>query len=369
MSTESSFSRVLRGYDPQQVDALVQKLRRELLAAKTLHDETLAQVRSLEDRVAELQLELTNLSSPTPAGLTAQLKKKFAEADKHARQIILNAESDALLIRSAAEKTSSQFIQAAREGYEQAYAQAQQVASEIERDATDKAAQIVSAAEQEAERIVSQAQAEAQKIHGDSSTLSAKMRAESRNEANRIIADAQREAAELRLVLVAGRDKGVQVSDEIMHILKLNADGAAVRAQMEHDIEQRHQESVLQTDKYIASAEAQLAISRTAQRELEAKLAAQENTADKDVQQILEQARKKATDTQHAAQKHARKIIADAEKYVAAVLASIYTQLEDVRLERESVASFFDALRLELEKTLPVAPRPSKRATTKELSQ
>lgn len=369
MSSESSFSRVLRGYDPQQVDALVQKLRRELLAAKTLHDDTLNQLKALEERVAELELELGNQASPTPAGLTAQLAKKFAQADKQARQIILNAESDALLIRSAAEKTSSQFIESAREGYEQVRAEALQNAHELREEATAEAEDIISSAQAEADRIIAEAQAEAKNIHGDSSTLSAKMRAESRNEASRIIADAKREAAELRLVLVAGRDKGVTVSDEIMQILKLNADGAAVRAQMEHDIEQRHQESVLQTDKYLASAEAQLAISRTAQRELEAQLAAQENTADKDAQHIIEQARKKAAATEDAATTHARKIIADAEKYVAAVLASIYTQLEDIRLERESVASFFDALRLELEKTLPVAPRPTKRATKKELSQ
>ena len=351
MSSESSFSRVLRGYDPQQVDALVQKLRRELLAAKTLHDDTLNQLKALEERVAELELELNNQASPTPAGLTAQLAKKFAQADKQARQIILNAESDALLIRSAAEKTSSQFIESAREGYEQVQAEALQNAHQLREEATAEAEDIISSAQAEADRIIAEAEAEAKKIHGDSSTLSAKMRVESRNEASRIIADAQREAAELRLVLVAGRDKGVTVSDEIMQILKLNADGAAVRAQMEHDIEQRHQESVLQTDKYLASAEAQ------------------ENTADKDAQHIIEQARKKAAATEDAATTHARKIIADAEKYVAAVLVSIYTQLEDIRLERESVASFFDALRLELEKTLPVAPRPTKRATKKELSQ
>ena len=60
MASEESFSRVLRGYDPAEVDPLVQKLRRELLSAKTLHDDAVAQLKEREARIAELELDLDN---------------------------------------------------------------------------------------------------------------------------------------------------------------------------------------------------------------------------------------------------------------------------------------------------------------------
>ena len=60
----------------------------------------------------------------------------------------------------------------------------------------------------------------------------------------------------------------------------------------------------------------------------------------------------KAETEQASADKLARKKIADAEKYVAAVLTSIYAQLEGSRVEREAVAAYFDALRLELQQSL-----------------
>lgn len=367
MSSESSFSRVLRGYDTSEVDALVQKLRRELLAAKTLHDETVAELKAQTERIAELELELSVQASPTPQGLDAKLTKQIKQAEKLASQIVQDAESDALLIRSAAEKTSSQFVDAAREGYEQARIEAQSMVATLHQEAQERATEILTAATEQAENIVAEARADAQRIQGEIATLGAKLRADSRNEASRIIAEAQREAEELRLVLASNRDSSVNVSDEIMQLLKLNADGAAVRAQMEADIQARHQEAVMQTDKYISAADALLASSRTAQRELEAQLEQVEVTVESDAEAIVSTARAQATRIEDAAAKQGRKIIADAEKYAAAVLVSIYQQLEDVRLERESVASFFDALRLELEKTLPVAKSATKRSTKKEL--
>lgn len=352
MASEESFSRVLRGYDPAEVDPLIQKLRRELLSAKTLHDETSAQLKTLETRYAELELEVDVKASPTVEGLSTKLNNKLKKADKLAGEIVRRAESDALLIRSAAEKTSSNFIEAARDGFEQTRAQALSLAQEMEKAARAEAAQIIAEAQNTASQLLSEAQADAQNLRGDASTDSANLRAESRNEAERIKADAQREAEELKLVLVANRDSKITVSKEILTILKLNADGAAVRAEMEKDIQARHQESVMQTAKYIAAAETQLATTKTRVRALETQIEDIQKSAESTAEALLEQARIKAAKEESSADKLARKKISDAEKYVTAVLASIYTQLESIRVEREAVAAFFDALRLELQQTL-----------------
>ena len=162
---------------------------------------------------------------------------------------------------------------------------------------------------------------------------------------------------------MTNRDPKISLDEEILSLLKLKADGAAVRAEMEQELQVRHQESVLQTEKYIGAAEAQLATARTRQRTIEAELEPLQRNAAIQAEALVEEARLRAAKQLDSAEKLARKKIADAEKYVAAVLASIYSQLEDIRVERESVAAFFDALRLELQHSLGDA------VTTKKLDR
>lgn len=352
VASEESFSRVLRGYDPAEVDPLVQKLRRELLSAKTLHDESLAQLAELEQRAAELQLDAGVRNTPTIEGLSTKLNNKLKKADKMAAEIVKRAESDALFIRSAAEKTSSQFIEAARDGYETAYKESAALSQSLQQQARQQAEQMITDAKQAAAVLLAEAQTEAQRLRGEAATVTANLRAESRNEIERLMAEAKREVEELKLVLATNRDPKVKVNDEILRILKLNADGAAVRADMETELQVRHQEAVLQTEKYIGAAEAQLATARTRLRAVEVELDSIRNQAAQTAAVVLEKARTKASTQEFSAEKLARKKISDAEKYVAAVLSSVYAQLEGIRVEREAVAAFFDALRLEIQQSL-----------------
>ena len=363
MASEESFSRVLRGYDPAEVDPLIQKLRRELLTAKTLHDEAVAQLKERESRITELELDVDMKKTPTVAGLDTKLNNKLKKANKLAAEIVKRAESDALFIRSAAEKTSSQFIEAARDDYERARAEAESFTSSLTEHAREQSEKIIADAEAEAAAIVTAGQEEAQRLRGEAATLAANLRAETRNELARLTAEAHREAEELKLVLVSNRDSQISINDEILTLLKLNADGAAVRAEMEEELQVRHQESVLQTEKYIGAAEAQLATARTRQRTIEAQLETLQHDAAIQAEALVEEARLRAAKQLDSAEKLARKKIADAEKYVAAVLTSIYSQLEGIRVEREAVAAFFDALRLELQQSLGDA------VTTKKLDR
>lgn len=360
MASEESFSRVLRGYDPAEVDPLIQKLRRELLSAKTVHDATTAQLKELESRFAELELEAGIAHTPTIAGLSTSLNNKLKKADKMAAEIVRRAESDALFIRSAAEKTSSQFIEAARDGYENARTEASALAHSLEAEARVLAEQMVAHARDESVEIVASGQEEAQRLRGEASTIAAKLRAESRNDIARFMAAAEREVEELKLVLVTNRDPQVTVNDEIMRILKLNADGAAVRADMEDELQARHQESLMLTEKYIGAAEAQLATARTRLRAIEAQIESAHVDAAQIAEARVEEARQRANTEQASADTLARKKITDAEKYVAAVLSSVYAQLEGIRVEREAVAAFFDALRLELHQSLGEATTTQK---------
>lgn len=358
MASESSFSRVLRGYDPAEVDDLINKLRRELLVASTSHTEALAQVAQQAERIAELELELSQRTAPTPDGLSATALATVRKADKLAHQIVSGAEAEALLIRSAAESTSRNLITAAQEGLEQAREQARLEVDQMVAEARAEAELMISRAESRRAILGAEAEADALNVRGEAATIAANLTASARNEVEKLAAQQQREGMELRLVLAKAAE--VNISVEVMELLKLSADGAAVRDEMETELQTRHQESVYQTEKYIGAAEAQLATTKTRIRTLEAEWDATQERAAEEVRLRIERSRRDAEKIRRDAQAQADKMMVDAEKYVAAVLSSIYSHIENIRTQREAVASYFDALRLELEQSLgKVSPTPA----------
>ncbi|MDH6532713.1 DivIVA domain-containing protein [Aurantimicrobium minutum] len=357
MASESSFTRVLRGYDPSEVDDLIQKLRRELLVASTSHTDALTQVAQLAERIAELELELSQRSAPTPEGLSAKAQATVKKADKLAHEIVSGAEAEALLIRSAADSTSRNLITAAQEGLEQAREQAARDVAQMMSEARAEAELMISRAEARIVTLVSEAEADALNVRGEAATIAANLIASARNEVEKLAAAHQREAKELQLVVARAAEDNISV--ELMELLKLNADGAAVRDDMESELKTRHQESVYQTEKYIGAAETQLATTKTRIRSLEAQWEAHEVRATEEVKGRLERSRQDAEKIRRDAQAQADKMIVDAEKYVAAVLSSIFSHIENLRTQREAVATYFDTLRLELEQSLgKVSPRP-----------
>lgn len=350
MASESSFSRVLRGYDPSEVDELVQKLRRELLVASTSHTDALAQVAAQAERIAELELELSQRNTPTPEGLSARARTTVKKADKVAQEIVSGAESEALLIRSAAESTSRNLIAAAHEGLEQARALAAQETSLMLTEARTEAERMISHAQERIAAIVAEAEADALNVRGEAATIAANLTASARNEVEKLAAAQRREAMELRLVLAKAVEENI--APEVMELLKLHAEGAAVRDDMEAELKSRHQESVFQTEKYIGAAETQLATTKTRIRSLEAEWEATYERASEEIRLRLERSRRDAEKIRHDAQIRADKMIVDAEKYVAAVLSSIFSHIENLRMQRESVVGYFETLRLELEQSL-----------------
>lgn len=358
MASESSFSRVLRGYDPAEVDDLIHKLRRELLVASSAQTEALSQVAMQAERIAELELEISQRTAPTPDGLSVAAQNTVKKADKLAHDIVSGAEAEALLIRSAAESTSRNLITAAQEALEQARAQARLEGEQMIAEARAEAELMITHAQTRIASLIAEAEADAKNVRGEAATIAANLTASARNEVEKIAAQQQREAMELRLVIAKAAEENI--TSEVMELLKLNADGAAVRDDMEAELQTRHQESVYQTEKYIGAAEAQLATTKTRIRALETESEAAQERAAEEIRLRIERSRRDAEKIRRDAQAQANKMIVDAEKYVAAVLSSIFGHITDLRTQREAVASYFDTLRLELEQSLgQVSHKPS----------
>lgn len=359
MSAETSFSRALRGYDTEEVDQLVQKLRRELLSAKTQQDELRAELDRVTQERDDLQQLTTNASSPTVDGLSSQAKKLISKAEKMATDIISQAEADALLIRSAAEKTSSQFISAAREGFEQAVTDSRHQQSDILSAAQEQARDLIAQAQLTAKSLVAEAQDEANRLRGETTTVITNQKAKAEHDIGLLTAEAKRTAAEMRLVIANSSD-ATKLNEKLMELLKLNVEGAVVRAQMEKELQERHNEAVLNTEKYVGAAEAQLATAKTKYRGLEQEMDELKSLARADAQRVLDEAQAEAMKTIEHAQAHAQKQISDAHKYVAAVLNSVYSQISTLEHDQKSIANYFEALRLELDKALSSAGKTQK---------
>lgn len=351
MSTESTFSRVLRGYDPDEVDALIQKLRRELLTAKQLHDDLQSQISQLQQQVQDIQELEGQKSAPTATGLSAQVAKQLKKADQMATAIITRAEADALLIRSAADKNSRTIIEAAQDGYDKAVEAAREDANRIVSQAQAEAEQIILSAQTKAEEMLSDAREESTLLRGEAATYIANQKAEALNQIHKDQAENQRSLDDMRLILAtsAGPEK---ISEHILEILHSHAESSAERTHKAAELESRHREAVLHTDAYLANAQVQLATAKTKLREIQAQSETLLTEAKAEADAIRMAAEKDSTKIIRKAEKLSRAKVADSEKYVAAVLKSIYEQIEVLELEREKISAFFDALQLELEKTL-----------------
>lgn len=350
MSTETTFTRVLRGYDPEEVEALIQKLRRELLTSKQLHDELQAQIVSLQSQVHDIQELESQKSAPTAEGMNAQVLKQIKKADKMATAIVTRAEADGLLIRSAADKNSRTIIDAAQEGYDKAVEAARDDAKRIIAEAEANAQEILAQAADKAEAMIADAREESTLLRGEAATYIANHKAEAHNQMHREKAEAQRKLDDMRLILAtqAGPEK---ISQQLLDLLLANAEASAEQTKLATELENRHREAVLQTDTYVAAAQVQLATAKTRLREIEASVETLLQDAEKQAAEIRLAAEKDSQSMVRKAEKLSRQKVADSEKYVAAVLKSIYEQIETLQLEREKISAFFNALQLELEKT------------------
>jgi hypothetical protein len=206
---------------------------------------------------------------------------------------------------------------------------------------------------------VTEAQDEATRLRGETTTVITNHKAKAEHEIGLLTAEAKRTAAEMRLVIANSSD-ATKLNDQLMELLKLDVEGAVVRAQMEKELQERHNEAVLNTEKYVGAAEAQLATAKTKYRGLEQEMDELTSRVRIDAQRVLDEAQSEAMKTIEHAQAHAKKQIADAHKYVAAVLSSVYSHISTLEHDQKSIASYFDALRLELDKALSSAGNTQK---------
>ena len=203
----------------------------------------------------------------------------------------------------------------------------------------------------QADIIIEDAKEESKLIRGEASTFVLNQKAEATNQIELERAQAQKSLDEMRLILATQAAPKV-ISQKIMALLSENAEKSAHNTKRSEEIEARHREAVLNTDNYISSVQIQLSTAKTRLREVEEEASKRTAELKKELENLRLSAHKEAEAIIASAEKQSRQKMADSDKYVAAVLKTIYEHIASLKLERESLIQYFDALQLELEKTL-----------------
>jgi len=351
-SQESEFPRVFRGYDPEEVDRAIARLRRELLASKTEFDRLNAEAPQVAETTAILELELKQVDTPTFAGFGYAFDSILKRAEKEAAAIVSRAAADAHNLKNATERERAQIVEIAQEQAKRITALTEARASEMLQDALSRSSAIITEAEAAARDIVEAATQEAANARRSSTTEVTQVISTAKREAEKIKASAQREVSELKLVLVKNAEaSGTKINKMITDILRIEADAAVHRDEAEQEYLSKHNEAVHTTSLYIEESQNELKALRSqtkiaqykaleaadkAARDLDALRAAVDKralaalaSASEGAATITETAERLAADIRVRAEAQAQALLAATTKQRDA-LAKIFTDLGDL---------------------------------------
>lgn len=343
---ESEFGRVLRGYNPEEVDRLIQKLRRELVVAKTTHDDLIVANSELSERNAALEADIEQVGRPTFAGLGTKLESTLRTAEEQAARLIARAEVDATNITLDSQREADARIAAADEGLAMARSEAERMLEQAQFSAGQAADEIIAQATRTAERLVTEAEEEAAALRGQTATENANTRAVARHEISKLKASAERDAKELRLIIINKRPENVDVSQKVIKALKLDVENAARVDEMEAEILARHQEAIAKTDKALDAASKQLVTAKNRKRKAEESTAALVEQTQAAVDARLAELEAHIKNITAKATKESKAAVAKAKKEAAQIVSEANEHISDLRVEQEAIGQYFEGLRL-----------------------
>ncbi|MEN9751539.1 MAG: hypothetical protein RLZZ600_586 [Actinomycetota bacterium] len=327
-SPESEFPRVFRGYDPEEVDRTVARLRRELLASKTEFDRLQAEASQALEASKILELELKQVDSPTFAGFGHAFDSILKRAEKEAAAIVSRAAADAHNLKNATERERASIIEIAKEQAKAITTLTEARASEILHDALSRSAETVAASEQAAREVVEIAQQEAANVRRASTTEVSQVISTAKREAEIFKSEAAREIAEMKLVLAANANaSGAKITKALIEVLRIDADAAAHRDEAEREYLEKHQEAVHTTSLYIEESQAELKAIR-----------AQAKVAEFNAHEAASQARRELDALRTAVDKRALATLSDAAQSAAAMIETAERVASELRQRTEAQA-------------------------------
>ena len=160
----TSFNRVMRGYDPEEVDDALRDLDDDIAEARAAREAAEAdaarlrgEVAALQVRVAELEAAVRTDTPQTMTGLGERLLLVLAETEQAAAERLHGAEAQAAVVVAAAQEEAARVLSDAAATSAEADARATAVVA----DAESRAAEAVAVAEGRAATLLAAADARA----------------------------------------------------------------------------------------------------------------------------------------------------------------------------------------------------------------
>jgi len=347
---ETEFPVVMRGYERPLVDDAIRDFRKEILNLTAMNSQLLTELRDAQNRILDLESQLSEFETPTYAGVGAKAAQILATAEELALKLVADAESDRAALLEAAVAEGEQRKSDAQEYHDELVAEASRRADRIINAAQTDYEETMATAKREGERLVDEAMREAGSTRGAIATEVAKMRATAKREAELKLAEAERQIAERKLIMERAILAPIQQNlvDAVLSEqarIDLNLELSARRAEAEAEYQRKYQEAVASTQRYLDDANSQIstALSRVAAARLEAETL--EVAARSINKKTTEEAKTKAEQIISAAEIEARSILAKAQEKVAQRLQQLEVAERKLSHERDSILVYLDNLK------------------------
>ncbi|MDR2930359.1 MAG: hypothetical protein LBV06_05585 [Propionibacteriaceae bacterium] len=237
-----TFRMILRGYDPEEVNAAFEDLTKELEAARTTSNGQDADVSELQATVDQLQQELDEMSL-----YTADLEERAAQAPKpptfddlgsRISQMLSLAQAESQDVRSTAKSEAEKLTLDTQSAVEQSRADAEAYASEVRTKADSEATRIITQAQREAEGILDQADREALARREEAEAIYENQRARAAVAAadfEKTLAERRDEAAKDFASQMKAQDEAMQRAEESLYAIQEEAERYKAEAQEQAD--------------------------------------------------------------------------------------------------------------------------------------
>jgi len=344
---EGTFSRVFRGYETTEVDKALGRLRRELMLAKTELDKQNLAVAELTERVTMLADQLEQVGQPTFSGLGKELMATVNAAEDQAMALVSQAKADAYNLKLAGDRERERSAESTKALADAILNRAKADADELVARATMQASHILGETDRRALETLKNAQHAATDVHRHAVTEVSRERADAARSIQHDLAQAEREMAELRLVTAAQleNDGALAISDEIMELLRVRANDAVAREELERELLVKHAEASVSTQKYVDDAKHQVQTLQARKLDLTRETEELTTRTERDLTQLRSAVDSHAIEMLARANAESARIVSEAQAQARDLLADAQNQLTSIDAQRAVLSQHLDEIR------------------------
>ena len=371
-TTPREFARVMRGYDPHQVDEYFKQLDGEVRQ----HRE---QVQALQQELSDAHRQIREQERPTYAGLGSRIEQLLRLAEEQATEIAQEARSaanelnaaakvDAAEVRAAAENEAAELRANAKRETDEQRGSAEREADAIKTGARREADELTSTTEREVAKLRATADHEVAEKRAAIERDIAKLRTTTEREVAQLKASAKRERDE---ILTTSKRQADEMRSQAQRILEESeAQRAQAEAEFEIQLASRREEAERQEAERLAAAqsatqklvtEAEQRAATAEQRAAKASAQAEQTRreADQHSRQLVTNAKKNADQIVAQAKAQADQLLADTKSEIERHRASAQREVDDLSKQKESISSHLAQISQLLGTQMP---RPGRRA-------